>query len=80
MKIPRILILSAIMLAGSLPGVLFGQDSKLVDAAKKEGGRVVIYGSIENDTMDLVAAALKKKRGWRQSIGALRRTKLQTGS
>ncbi len=63
MKIPRILILSAIMLAGSLPGVLFGQDSKLVDAAKKEGGRVVIYGSIENDTMDLVAAALKKKTG-----------------
>jgi len=63
MKIPRILILSAIMLAGSLPGLLFGQDSKLVDAAKKEGGRVVIYGSIENDTMDLVAAALKKKTG-----------------
>jgi iron(III) transport system substrate-binding protein len=34
-----------------------------VDAAKKEGGKVVVYGSIENDTMDLIAAALKKKTG-----------------
>ena len=51
MKIPRMLILSAIMLTVSLPGVLLGQGSKLVDAAKKEGGRVVIYGSIENDTI-----------------------------
>jgi iron(III) transport system substrate-binding protein len=40
-----------------------GQDAKLVDAAKKEGGKVVVYGSIENDTMDLVAAAFKKKTG-----------------
>ena len=63
MKIPRMLILSAIMLTVSLPGVLLGQGSKLVDAAKKEGGRVVIYGSIENDTIDLIAAAWKKKTG-----------------
>jgi iron(III) transport system substrate-binding protein len=40
-----------------------GQDAKLVDAAKKEGGKVVIYGSIENDTMDLLSAAFKKKTG-----------------
>src|ERR1044071_47966 len=45
------------------PAVLKAQDSKLVDAAKKEGGKVVIYGSLENDTMDLVAAALRKKTG-----------------
>jgi len=62
MKITRILFPSAIMLAVFLPGVLFGQD-KLVDAAKKEGGRVIIYGSIENDTLDLIAAAWKKKTG-----------------
>ena len=48
------------------------QDSKLVDAAKKEGGKVVVYGSLENDTMDLIAAALKKKTGletdyWREA-------------
>jgi len=62
MKITRILIPSAMMLAVLLPGLLFGQD-KLVEAAKKEGGRVIIYGSIENDTMELIAAAWKKKTG-----------------
>jgi iron(III) transport system substrate-binding protein len=39
------------------------QDAKLVDAAKKEGGRVVVYGSLENETVELIAAALKKKTG-----------------
>jgi iron(III) transport system substrate-binding protein len=39
------------------------QDAKLVEAAKKEGGKVVVYGSIENDTMDLISAAFKKKTG-----------------
>ena len=48
------------------------QDAKLIEAAKKEGGKVVVYGSIENDTMDLIAAAFKKKTGldvefWRSS-------------
>jgi iron(III) transport system substrate-binding protein len=62
MKITKILIPSAIMLTVFLPGVLSGQD-KLVDAAKKEGGKVIIYGSIESDTMDLIAVAWKKKTG-----------------
>lgn len=39
------------------------QDAKLIEAAKKEGSKAVVYGSIENDTMDLVAAAFKKKTG-----------------
>jgi iron(III) transport system substrate-binding protein len=46
-----------------LPNFLFAQDSKLVEAAKKDGGRVVVYGSIESDTIDLIAGALKKKTG-----------------
>jgi len=41
----------------------FAQDAKLVEAAKKEGGKIVVYGSLENDTMDLISAALKKKTG-----------------
>jgi len=53
-------------------GSVLGQDAKLVDAAKKEGGKVVVYGSLENDTMDLISAAFKKKTGldvdfWRDS-------------
>ncbi|MGE5216656.1 MAG: ABC transporter substrate-binding protein [Chloroflexota bacterium] len=48
------------------------QNAKLAEAAKKEGGKVFVYGSIENDTMDLIAAAFKKKTGldvefWRSS-------------
>jgi len=39
------------------------QEPKLVEAAKKEGGRLVVYGSLENDTMDLLSAAFKKKTG-----------------
>lgn len=39
------------------------QDGKLVEAAKKEGGKVVVYGSIETDTMDLIGAAFRKKTG-----------------
>ncbi len=53
-------------------GVLHAQDAKLIEAAKKEGGRAVVYGSLENDTMDLISAAFKKKTGlevdfWRDS-------------
>ena len=56
----------------SLPALVYGQDSKLVEAAKKEGGRVVVYGSLENDTMDMLAAAFRKKTGldvdfWREA-------------
>ena len=72
MKTTRILVLSWLIGVVLFPDVLFGHDSKLVDAAKKEGGKVVIYGSLENDTMDLIAAALKKKTGlevdyWREA-------------
>jgi iron(III) transport system substrate-binding protein len=59
----RILTASGLVGLVWVPAFLFGQDSKLVDAAKKEGGKVVVYGSLENDTMDLIAGALKKKTG-----------------
>ena len=42
---------------------LDAQDAKLIEAAKKEGGRVIVYGSLENDTLDLISAAFKKKTG-----------------
>lgn len=44
-------------------GLSWAQDAKLLEAAKKEGGKVVVYGSLENETMDLIAAALKKRHG-----------------
>jgi iron(III) transport system substrate-binding protein len=51
---------------------VFAQDAKLVDAAKKEGGKVVIYGSLETPVVDGVIQAFRKKTGitaeyWRAS-------------
>ena len=51
---------------------VFAQDAKLVEAAKKEGGKIVAYGSLEPDTTDAVKKAFEKKTGlsleyWRAS-------------
>jgi len=48
------------------------QDGKLIEAAKKEGGKVVIYGSLETPVLDGVIQAFRKKTGlaaeyWRAS-------------
>jgi iron(III) transport system substrate-binding protein len=48
------------------------QDGKLIEAAKKEGGKVVIYGSLETPVVDGVIQAFRKKTGlaaeyWRAS-------------
>jgi iron(III) transport system substrate-binding protein len=48
------------------------QDTKLIDAAKKEGGKVVVYSSMESSISDGIAAGFKKKTGlemeyWRGS-------------
>jgi iron(III) transport system substrate-binding protein len=63
MKLRSLFVQGWLIVGLSFPSILWGQDAKLVDAAKKEGGKVVVYGSIESDTMDLIAAALKKKTG-----------------
>ena len=55
-----------------LAGAAFAQDAKLIEAAKKEGGKVVLYGSLETPVVDAVIAAFRKKTGlnaeyWRAS-------------
>jgi iron(III) transport system substrate-binding protein len=52
-------------------GPSFGQDAKLIEAAKKEG-KAVVYGSLESDTFDAISKAFTKKTGieveyWRAS-------------
>ena len=51
---------------------VFSQEAKLIEAAKKEGGKVVVYGSLEADTSDAIRMAFEKKTGlgvdyWRAS-------------
>ena len=53
------------------------QDSKLIDAAKKEGGKVIVYGSPETPVVDAVIQAFQKKTGlaadyWRPSAMSVR--------
>jgi len=49
-----------------------GQDAKLIEAAKKDGSKVVIYGSLETPVIESVIQAFRKKAGinaeyWRAS-------------
>ena len=51
---------------------VIAQDAKTIEAAKKEGGKVVIYGSLESQVVDEVLAGFRKKTGlnaeyWRAS-------------
>ena len=51
---------------------VFAQDAKLIEAAKKEGGKVVLYGSLEPDTTEAIIKGFEKRTGlkveyWRAS-------------
>ena len=64
----RILILVCVFCAASASA----QDAKLIDTGKKEGGKVIIYSSMESSISDGIAAGFKKKTGlemeyWRGS-------------
>ena len=53
--------------------VLFAQNPKLIEAAKAEGGKVVVYTTMEPFTLDAIKAAFEKKTGlqvevWRSGI------------
>lgn len=67
-SIRTILLLAAILFATESSA----QDAKLIEVAKKEGGKVVIYGSLETPVMEGVIQAFRKKTGlnaeyWRAS-------------
>jgi hypothetical protein len=65
----RFLALVAIFLSSAVSAGLFAaslvaaQDAKLIDAAKKEGGKVIAYGSLESNTVELIISAFQKKTG-----------------
>jgi iron(III) transport system substrate-binding protein len=65
-----VLLLAAFALLTSRPA--FGQSAELIQAAKKEGGKIVAYGSLESDTTEAVGKAFREKAGltleyWRAS-------------
>ena len=63
-----LLVASIILQAAAV----LAQDAKLIDAAKKEGGKVIVYSSMESSITDGIAAGFKNKTGlsmeyWRGS-------------
>jgi iron(III) transport system substrate-binding protein len=60
-----------LLIALSVAPHAFAQDAKLVEAAKKEG-KLVLYGTMQNDIFELLQSAFQKKTGitidyWRTS-------------
>ena len=56
-----------------LSGTASAQDIKLIEAAKKEGGKAVVYGSLDSDTGDASAMPFSKRPGSKWIIGERRR-------
>jgi iron(III) transport system substrate-binding protein len=68
--IRRLLIALSVSLLSSYVAV--AQDAKLIEAAKKESGAIIAYGSLESNTVEPIIEAFKKKTGltveyWRAS-------------
>src|SRR5437016_2720783 len=67
------IFLSSLLLANVFAASpVVAQDAKLIDAAKKEGGKIVAYGSLESNTVEPIIEAFNKKTGliveyWRAS-------------
>src|SRR4026207_507455 len=66
------IVLTTLTLIVALASACCAQDAKTIEAAKKEGGKVVIYGSLESQVVDEVLAGFRKKTGlnaeyWRAS-------------
>ena len=67
------LILWSVLVFSLAPMIpAFGQNAKLIEEAKKEGGKVIRHGSLEAQPFDAVQAAFQKKTGleleyWRGS-------------
>ena len=58
MKSIKLLIVLVLL---SFASKAVAQDPRLIDAAKKKGGKVVIYGSPETPVVDAVIQAFKRK-------------------
>ena len=62
----------AVLLSLLISFSAIAQDAKLIEAAKKEPGPIVAYGSLESNTVEPIVEAFKKKTGltveyWRAS-------------
>jgi len=54
----------------------FAQDAALIEAAKKEGGRAVVYGSLESRPIEMIEKAFQRKTGLRVDYWRASATKI----
>ena len=69
-KISALLVGWLLLFSGQ---ILFAQNPKLIEAAKNEGGKVIVYTTMEPFTLDAIKAVFEKKTGlqvefWRSGI------------
>jgi hypothetical protein len=50
---------------------VFAQESKLIAEAKKEGGKVLVYSSMETSIAESVGNAFKNKTGIEMEFGGV---------
>ncbi len=51
------------LLVNYFPQSAFGQSASLIEAAKKAGGKVVVYGSLQDNSMEPIGKAFQAKTG-----------------
>lgn len=71
----RVVLVSANLIL-FLFGTAFAQDAKLIEAAKKEGSNVVVYGSLDSDTGEAIGNAFSKRTGIRMDYWRASSTKV----
>ena len=57
------LVLGLLALGYFSPKSTLGQSSSLIEAAKNEGGKVVVYGSLQDSSMEPIGKAFQSKTG-----------------
>ena len=63
MPIIRMFIFAIFILGYFFQSSALSQSTSLIDAAKKEGGKVVVYGSLQDNSMEPIGKAFQAKTG-----------------
>src|SRR6476661_1421739 len=56
-------LFALLVLSYFIPEPTLGQSANLIEAAKKEGGKVIVYGSLQDSSMEPIGKAFQAKTG-----------------
>jgi iron(III) transport system substrate-binding protein len=69
-------LFALLVLSYFIPEPTLGQSANLIEAAKKEGGKVVVYGSLQDSSMEPIGKAFQAKTGLELSYWRATATKV----